>query len=571
MKTILELSHIKARQYFLESQNYCNMQFPKYIDFKPVIEYVQNSVGNKELRDILKDPKRMPSDYENVNHKMLVKKDAQYSYRPIQLINPYLYYLLIKAMTNKSSWKEIKDRFAELKVPNIEVASIPKVKGDTDKSHMSASVSSWWENVEQRSLELALSYRYMFVTDITNCYCAIYTHTIAWALMGKEQAKEKRNKSGLLGNIIDNYMQGMQYGQTNGIPQGSTLSDFIAEIVLAYADKLLSERLNTNGISNYHIVRYRDDYRIFCNSKEDTERIAFFLQEVLAELNFQLNGKKTYLTEDVISDSIKPDKKAYISEGPIYRKTQKRIYSTMSNLQQEALFIYQFSKKHPNSGTLIKLLTTFAQRLNKKIAICGDYLVMISIFTEIALYSPKTYKVILSIISKLLSKIPSTDERERIVNNVYAKFQRFPNICVRNSFEMAKKFTYKTQGTCSKSIEIELEGDIVKSVRFEGGCHGNTQGIGLLTRGMQAADVIARLEGIDCKGRGTSCPDQLAKALASGPRTITATTKPENGPVLQNPGKQRKNKSSYTVSRTAPGNGAADVCRSPGPIVVTGD
>lgn len=136
---------------------------------------------------------------------------------------------------------------------------------------------------------------------------------------------------------------------------------------------------------------------------------------------------------------------------------------------------------------------------------------------------------------------------------------------------MAKKFTYKTQGTCSKSIEIELEGDIVKSVRFEGGCHGNTQGIGLLTRGMQAADVLARLEGIDCKGRGTSCPDQLAKALASGPRTITATTKPENGPVLQNPGKQRKNKSSYTVSRTAPGNGAADVCRSPGPIVVTGD
>lgn len=147
----------------------------------------------------------------------------------------------------------------------------------------------------------------------------------------------------------------------------------------------------------------------------------------------------------------------------------------------------------------------------------------------------------------------------------------FSYICVRNSFEMAKKFTYKTQGTCSKSIEIELEGDIVKSVRFEGGCHGNTQGIGLLTRGMQAADVIARLEGIDCKGRGTSCPDQLAKALASGPRTITATTKPENGPVLQNPGKQRKNKSSYTVSRTAPGNGAADVCRSPGPIVVTGD
>ncbi len=134
---------------------------------------------------------------------------------------------------------------------------------------------------------------------------------------------------------------------------------------------------------------------------------------------------------------------------------------------------------------------------------------------------------------------------------------------------MAKKFTYKTQGTCSKSIEIELEGDIVKSVRFEGGCHG-IPGIGLLTRGMQAADVIARLEGIDCKGRGTSCPDQLAKALASGPRTITATTKPRTVRFSKIRGNKGK-KSSYTVSRTAPGNGAADVCRSPGPIVVTGD
>ena len=82
---------------------------------------------------------------------------------------------------------------------------------------------------------------------------------------------------------------------------------------------------------------------------------------------------------------------------------------------------------------------------------------------------------------------------------------------------MAKKFTYKTQGTCSKSIEIELEGDIVKSVRFEGGCHGNTQGIGLLTRGMQAADVIARLEGIDCKGPGNILSRPAGKGVGVRP------------------------------------------------------
>ena len=58
MKTILDLSYIKAKKYFLESQNYCNIQLPVYIDFKPVIDYVQNTVGTKELKEILKAPKK---------------------------------------------------------------------------------------------------------------------------------------------------------------------------------------------------------------------------------------------------------------------------------------------------------------------------------------------------------------------------------------------------------------------------------------------------------------------------------------------------------------------------------
>lgn len=428
MKTILNLSYIKARQYFMESQNYCNMQLPVYVDFRPVLDYVQKVIGNRELNAILKDRKRMPSDMEGVNHSILVKKDAQYSYRPIQLINPFLYYLLVKAMTNPSSWKEIKDRFAALHVDNIEVASIPKVKGKADKSHSSANVISWWEYVEQRSLELAVSYRYMFVTDITNCYGSIYTHTVAWALMGKENAKQKRQKPGLLGNTIDNYLQGMQYGQTNGIPQGSALSDFIAEIVLAYADKELDEKLKALGISDYKIIRYRDDYRIYSNSKEEIEKIAFHLQDVLSGLNFQLNAKKTSLTEDVVGESIKPDKKAYVSNIPLYRKAKNRVYSTMSNLQQEALYIHQFSKSYPNSGTLLKILTLFAQRLKLKLAVCGDINVLISIFTDIAISSPKSYKMVLSIISMLINQIKTKKERARVVKDIYVKFQRYPDI-----------------------------------------------------------------------------------------------------------------------------------------------
>ena len=66
---------------------------------------------------------------------------------------------------------------------------------------------------------------------------------------------------------------------------------------------------------------------------------------------------------------------------------------------------------------------------------------------------------------------------------------------------------------CSRQIDIELEGDTLRSVRYTGGCHGNTQGIAALVRGMKKDEVIARLGSIDCKGHGTSCPDQLARAL----------------------------------------------------------
>ncbi len=74
-------------------------------------------------------------------------------------------------------------------------------------------------------------------------------------------------------------------------------------------------------------------------------------------------------------------------------------------------------------------------------------------------------------------------------------------------------FTYKTFGTCSRAIEFDIDGDTIKEVRFVGGCHGNTQGISRLVAGMKVDEAIAKLRGIDCSGRGTSCPDQLARAL----------------------------------------------------------
>lgn len=76
-----------------------------------------------------------------------------------------------------------------------------------------------------------------------------------------------------------------------------------------------------------------------------------------------------------------------------------------------------------------------------------------------------------------------------------------------------KQINYKTHGICSREIIIDVDGDIVKNVRFIGGCNGNTKGISNLVVGMKVDDVISRLKNIDCNGKGTSCPAQLAEAL----------------------------------------------------------
>lgn len=72
---------------------------------------------------------------------------------------------------------------------------------------------------------------------------------------------------------------------------------------------------------------------------------------------------------------------------------------------------------------------------------------------------------------------------------------------------------YRTKGVCSQAIQLEVEDDVVKSVEFIGGCSGNTQGVARLVEGMKVEDAIARIEGIKCGPRSSSCPDQLAKAL----------------------------------------------------------
>ena len=228
--SVLELDCVAARVFFLKGESYCNLDLPPYIRFDALIDGVHKVLDGKNLSDLSSKPR----DHDDVNYTILNNKDGKYAWRPFQLIHPALYVSLVHHLTEETAWQLVRDRFKAFSVnPKIACLSLP-VMSLTEEKDKAGQINHWWHAVEQQSIELSLDYQYLFETDITDCYGAIYTHSIAWALHTKPIAKDKVNRSdkSLLGNQIDCHIQDMRYGQTNGIPQGSVLMDFIAEMVL---------------------------------------------------------------------------------------------------------------------------------------------------------------------------------------------------------------------------------------------------------------------------------------------------------------------------------------------------
>ena len=258
-RSLIDLTAEEARAFLLKQESYCTIDLPSYFQFDNLLEDVAKLLEGKNLSDCIATP---PNALDGVNHVILNNKDGKYAWRPLELIHPVLYVSLVNKITQSDRWEMICNRFkAFTENTNIICMSLP-VESLTDNSDKAEQVSQWWREIEQKTLELSLDYETVVHADIVDCYGAIYTHSIAWALHGKTKAKCERDNKQLIGNIIDTDIRDMRQGQTNGIPQGSVLMDFIAEMVLGYADSKLTRRINCHNISEYKILRYRDDYRV---------------------------------------------------------------------------------------------------------------------------------------------------------------------------------------------------------------------------------------------------------------------------------------------------------------------
>ncbi|MBW4667290.1 MAG: RNA-directed DNA polymerase [Cyanomargarita calcarea GSE-NOS-MK-12-04C] len=424
MKNVLELSHKEAKTYFLKAESYFNFDLPRYYVFDQLIHTLSEKIESKSLSDFYgsyydtekqKDKGTFPCDYENVNYKFLHNKDGRYSWRPFQMIHPAIYVSLVHKITEEDNWNVIVQKFSEFRAnKNISCYSIP-LNSENEHSDKAVTVINWWESIEQKSIEQALKYDCILHTDISDCYGSIYTHSIPWALHTKEIAKSEKNNKKLIGNIIDKHLQDMSFGQTNGIPQGSVLMDFIAEIVLGFADLELSKKLENNGLKDFEVIRYRDDYRIFTNSPQDAEFIVKHITEILIDIGMCLNPHKTRASSNVVEESIKPDKLFWI----LNKRGNK-------NLQAHLLLIHSLSKKHPNCGSLVKAMNIFFNRIKGIEKTKENINVLISIVVDIAYRNPRVYPISIAIISKLFLFIEENYIKE-IINLIIKKFDKIPN------------------------------------------------------------------------------------------------------------------------------------------------
>lgn len=396
-KTVLDLNAKDAKRFFLHEKNYFHGDLPPYFSFQEIINKADKILQRSKLSDLCQNK---PNTVDNVNYDIVINKNNKYAWRKLTILNPILYVDLVNCICDEEHWSFLQSTFKQFKQnTNILCSSVPALPA-TRKKQKGKQVENWVTNFEKETIRQSIDFLYMSCTDISNCYPSIYTHIIPWALYGQEYAKQHRKPNENFGNMLDNKLSSLSYGQTNGIPQGSVLMDFIAEIVLGYADVLIQEQIDQKNINDYKILRYRDDYRVFTNNVQDNETIIKIINDICRELGFKLNSDKTQLTSNIIIDAVKYEK---FFAWPECQGDKYKLF----------LVLYKFSKDFENTGTL----QTFLNKLNGQLQFSAqkdDLSILLSIMVDIAYNSPKVIPQAFAIISKILKCLPESSRIEYI-------------------------------------------------------------------------------------------------------------------------------------------------------------
>ena len=359
-----------------------------------------------------------------------------YSRRNIEIPNPFHHSALCETICNY--WSEINHVYENSKISK----SIPTVWQDGERA---VRTSYEFNDFKQECLIESYDKKYELKIDISWFYPTIYTHTIPWAVHGKELAKKDRSDS-LFGNLLDKDVRNCKHGQTTGIPIGPDTSMIIAEIISCGIDQLLQGKL---GLIKG--CRYYDDVYLYFSTREEAEKGLKTIQYILTDFQLSINEEKTKIDRfpSTFDDIWVIQINSYeFREDDIWKKEKDRVREQRTDIERYFKLAFHLANKYPNEAVL-----SYAIKKFQTIAIINEnWNLFESLILKIAILNP----LVLQFIIPLLLAYDTLVDKQKISNVVEE--------IIKNNAKLGHSFEISWALWLAKTFDIRINDSIAKDI-----------------------------------------------------------------------------------------------------------
>ncbi len=306
-------------------------------------------------------------DFNNLTKRKLISishPKTLLTSRVFSIQHPYNYHDIVYHL--EKEWEFILDHLFnydnQVYSYSLPIPVTKNQKQKLSKLRSGRMIYEWLQMAEKDLILDCIHYQFIARTDITNFYSSVYTHSIAWALHGKEDARKDQSICEKLGTKIDKLYQYSNDGRTNGIPTGSVLSDLLAEIILAKLDTQISQNIKEQNIE-FLAVRFKDDYRFLCQSEQEAQNILKIVSSQLAEFNLTVNENKTSILKMPDGLYRKHDREYFL-----YSLSEQEIIS-FKTFEYTLLAALDIHRHNPGTNILEKFVSQLFKKKEKTLKI----------------------------------------------------------------------------------------------------------------------------------------------------------------------------------------------------------
>lgn len=281
-----------------------------------------------------------------------------------------------------------------------------------------------------------MAYRFTHIVkaDIKNFYPSVYTHSLAWAIHGKQKIRhddggKNRRDMKFVGNRLDKLFQMANDGCTNGLPIGPVVSDIVSEIVASAVDCLLSAELKRNHIE-CEAVRFKDDYRILVSSEADARKVIKILQSSLKEYNLELSDEKTAVS--TLPDGLF---RPWVSRYHLVHSKRKNRF-TWKQFRELYLAVVEIDREYSNTGVIDRFLADITTHKGKLKIIIGPFNLekVVSMLLMIGTLRVKAFPKIIAILEQVIRSDDGDRLTEPLVSHLEAYLHKLSGDEARNQY-----------------------------------------------------------------------------------------------------------------------------------------